>query len=110
MPVKDCVKGWFSVPEATGAQQLTAHASYSSDLHAETKTASTNSSSVATAAVGPNVAVFAGMGNAYPFGPPGFHGSSTVRYVMRGSGIRSSCSRYMGIFVVSMLITWLAGK
>ena len=29
---------------------------------------------------------------------------------MRGSGIRSSCSRYMGIFVVSMLITWLAGK
>ena len=43
-----------------------------SDLHAETKTASTNSSSAATAAVGPNVAAFAGMGNAYPFGPPGF--------------------------------------
>ena len=89
MPVKSCVKG-FSAPEATGAQQLSAHASYSSDLHAETKTASTSSSSLAVALEGPNVAVFAGIGNAYPFGPPGFHGSSTVRYVSCGSGIRSS--------------------
>jgi hypothetical protein len=103
LPVKSSVKG-ENVPSPILAQQLTAHSSYSSCVHAGTNSAATSSASVAAAAVGPNVAVFDGMGNSYPFGPPGFHGSSTVRYVRRGSGNCSSSSRYMGMCIVSMLL------